>query len=388
MFQRSVLILLLSLFYLSPVLAAIEVVAGENHTCALTDTGGVKCWGLNLGDDTMTSSSTPVDVVSLDSGVSALTAGWNHTCALTDAGGVKCWGSNESGQLGDDTTIERHTPVDVVGLDSGVSALAAGGYYTCALTAASGVKCWGNNSSGQLGDDSTVEKHMPVDVVGLDSGMSALTSGDGQSCALTEAGGIKCWGSNGSGQLGDDTTIDKHTPVDVLFDSDGDTVIDGQDNCPMVPNPGQEDLDEDGIGDVCEESSSCEGDLATYSNDTRELHLPCVEAPLYTDITGQMVEVGLGLYSAILQIPFGFSDFEVKELSFLEVLAESSAENAQFDPEMGQLDIPQIKVPTVIPHAGATPTPGPEVLCHAKLQQSVLREEVFSLIEYECQLEE
>jgi hypothetical protein len=101
-----------------------------------------------------------------------------------------------------------------------------------------------------------------------------------------------------------------------------------------------------------------------------------------------VIEIGVGLYSAVLQIPFGFSDFEIKELSFVEVLAESSAENAQFEPEMGQLDIPKIKVQTVIPHAGATPTPGPEVLCHAKLQQSVLRAEVFSLIEYECQLEE
>jgi hypothetical protein len=100
-----------------------------------------------------------------------------------------------------------------------------------------------------------------------------------------------------------------------------------------------------------------------------------------------VIEIGVGLYSALLQIPFGFSDFELKELSFLEILAESSAEHAQFEPQNGQLDIPQIKVPTVIPHAGSTPIPGPEVLCHAKLQQSVLRAEVFSLIEYECQLE-
>jgi alpha-tubulin suppressor-like RCC1 family protein len=197
------------------------ITAGGHHTCALTRAGSVKCWGDNedgqLGDGTHTTRWAPVNVSGLKSGVSAIAAGGSHTCALMASGGVKCWGYNSFGQLGDGTTTDRQTPVNVSGLTSGVSAIAAGGSHTCALTAAGGVKCWGNNGDAELGDGTTTERHTPVNVSGLASGVSAIAASDNgwHTCALTTAGGVKCWGANEQGQLGDGTTTDRSTPVDV-----------------------------------------------------------------------------------------------------------------------------------------------------------------------------
>jgi alpha-tubulin suppressor-like RCC1 family protein len=199
------------------------VTAGSQHTCALTSTGGVKCWGLNdygqLGDGTVVSRNTPVDVSGLGAGVVAVSGGGRHTCALTSAGGVKCWGRNNYGQLGDGTLSDRHTPVDVSGLTSGVTAISAGGYHTCALLSSGAVKCWGRNNRGQLGDGTTTNRSAAVNVGGLAGAIAVSAGGSdlqgGHTCALTGAGGAKCWGRNDLGQLGDGTTSDRHQPTDV-----------------------------------------------------------------------------------------------------------------------------------------------------------------------------
>ena len=195
------------------------VASGSTHTCALTSAGGVLCWGDNgygqLGDNTTVQRLTPVAVTGLSSGVAAVAAGGDHTCALTSVGGVKCWGSNVNGRLGDNTTVSKRTPVAVSGLSNGVVAIAAGTYHSCALTVVGGVQCWGFNAYGQLGDNTTVGKLTPVVVSGLSSGVVAVAAGGSHTCALTSAGGVKCWGYNSSGQLGDSTTVQKLTPVAV-----------------------------------------------------------------------------------------------------------------------------------------------------------------------------
>jgi alpha-tubulin suppressor-like RCC1 family protein len=194
-----------------------DVIAVSDHTCVVTTGGGVKCWGDNsrggLGDGTMTASSTPVDVAGLASGVTAIAAGDRYSCALTSGGGVRCWGYNEFGQLGDGTNTDRATPVDVTGLPSGVSAIDARGEHPGALLTAGGVRCWGANINGQLGDGTTASSGVPVDVEGLTNGVSAIAVGGEHSCALTSGGGLKCWGLNAKGQVGIGTTTDSNTPV-------------------------------------------------------------------------------------------------------------------------------------------------------------------------------
>jgi alpha-tubulin suppressor-like RCC1 family protein len=197
-----------------------RIAAGPNHACALLSSGAVKCWGGNwagaLGDGSTTDRSTPVDVTGLSSGVIAITVGELHSCALLVSGSVKCWGANWNGALGDGSTTDRLTPVDVSGLASGVIAIDAGGAHTCAVLATGAVKCWGENWGGAVGDNSTTDRLTPVDVVGLSSGVTAVSLGLDHSCARLSTGGVKCWGTNGDGQLGDNSGIDRLTPVDVF----------------------------------------------------------------------------------------------------------------------------------------------------------------------------
>jgi alpha-tubulin suppressor-like RCC1 family protein len=222
----------------------VAVAAGGYHTCALTDSGGIKCWGSNksgqLGDGTNTDHSTPVDVVGLGEEIIAITGGNRHTCALTDSSGIMCWGYNGDGRLGDGTSTDRWTPVDVVGLGSGITTVTAGWYHTCALIDSGGVKCWGSNDYGQLGDGTNTERRTPADVVGLSSGITALTAGGGHTCALTSSGGVKCWGRNGYGQLGDGTNTDRWTPVDVVGLGSGITAIvaGGNHTCALTSTSG------------------------------------------------------------------------------------------------------------------------------------------------------
>lgn len=196
----------------------LSVVAGGRHTCALSS-AGAQCWGDNvageLGDGTTTSSLSPVAVQGITGNLQTVVSGQAYTCALS-SGSVQCWGSNFSGQLGNNSTADNSsTPVGVQGLPTGVLAIAAGDEHTCAL-APGGVWCWGSNSAGQLGRDSSTSSYSTaVAVAGLPGEVLGIACGSAHTCALAH-GGVWCWGSNAYGKLGNNSTSSNSpTPVQV-----------------------------------------------------------------------------------------------------------------------------------------------------------------------------
>ena len=221
--SRLALIISLCVLYLAPLSAAASVVpqitAGDYHTVALMSDGTVKTWGYNeygqLGDGTTSNSSTPLTVIGLEGAVTAIAAGSNHSVTLMSDGSVRTWGDNNSGQLGNNSNSNSSTPVGVIGLGGTVTAIAAGVYHTVALMSDGTVKAWGNNGYGQLGDGTTTHSSKPVTVTGLGGAVTAIAAGDYHTVALMSDGTVKTWGYNEYGQLGDGTTNNSSTPVTV-----------------------------------------------------------------------------------------------------------------------------------------------------------------------------
>jgi len=187
---------------------------------ALTDADGDGYNNLaefNATTDVNDPSSYPTDGGSGSTIMQTVRAGQYHTCLLTADNGVKCWGRNNKGQLGNATTDDALIPVDVTGLSSGVIALAVNSSFNCALLESGVVQCWGDNKYGQLGNGTTNNfSTVPVTVNGLGSGVSALAIGLYHACALFDSGELRCWGRNRFGGVGDGSTTSRATPVAVL----------------------------------------------------------------------------------------------------------------------------------------------------------------------------
>ncbi len=196
--------------------------AGRQSTCAV-QRGVAKCWGRNqygqVGDGTTANRPRPRTVTGLGNHTLVVNAGpglAGETCALVhvpDHGSALfCWGDNANGQLGDGTIKNRHTPVRVAGMQSRVTSVAIGDGSTCAVRLG-GLKCWGRNGHGQLGDGTTTGRRRPRQVVGLGRGADKVALEPMSACALLTSGRVKCWGFARSGQLGNGSGAEHHVPV-------------------------------------------------------------------------------------------------------------------------------------------------------------------------------
>ena len=196
-----------------------EVSAGNDHTCGVTSENAAYCWGSNsvgqLGDgassqDPQTTPELVVGTVKFRS----VSAGNFFSCGLGTGFRAHCWGVNDDGQLGDGSTQYRETPTQVAtGLR--FRQVVAGGYHACAIGYSDSLAyCWGNNSSGQLGDRTTINRLVPVPVFGGRRWLQ-LSAGGQHTCGLAISRQLYCWGRNYYGQLGDSTRVGHFSPVRV-----------------------------------------------------------------------------------------------------------------------------------------------------------------------------
>jgi alpha-tubulin suppressor-like RCC1 family protein len=214
------------------------IACGGYHSCAIVNSA-VKCWGENtdgeVGDNSAgTDRTIPVQVSGLITGASAVSASFYSSCAVV-SGSVKCWGGNSNGELGDNSTSTNSlVPVQVYGLTSGGLTLLAKRYHNCAVVSNS-AKCWGQGSNGKLGNSDNVSSNVPVQVQGLTTGVTAIAGGGEHSCAVV-SGSAKCWGYNTNGQLGDGSNSNSTIPVQVSILTSGVTAIATADHSCAIAN--------------------------------------------------------------------------------------------------------------------------------------------------------
>lgn len=201
------------------------ITAAEYHSCAVTESGGARCWGEDLGTSVQDISEIDGELLT---GAVAIDSGTRHNCVLTVDATVRCWGHNYYGQRGTGSTTATQEITTTVREDgeplTDVVAMTMGGHHSCALTEAGGVWCWGFNISGQVGDGTTTNRPYAIPVPGLASGVVSVGAARNHTCAVLLTGAVRCWGQNDAGQAGAETTDEcgplfaypcARTPVDV-----------------------------------------------------------------------------------------------------------------------------------------------------------------------------
>jgi alpha-tubulin suppressor-like RCC1 family protein len=201
--------------------AVAEVSAGDTAACARKTDGTLWCWGSNtfgiVGDGTTDDRMTPVQVNNLGGAVAEVSVGDLFACARKVDNTLSCWGTNDQGQLGDGSNASHFAPAAVTSLGNTVASISANGRHTCARRTDASLWCWGWNASGELGDGTTASRPSPAQVTPFGAGASDVSAGgDHDTCAHQLDGSLWCWGSNVAGKLGDGTTTDRRSPVQVV----------------------------------------------------------------------------------------------------------------------------------------------------------------------------
>jgi alpha-tubulin suppressor-like RCC1 family protein len=197
-----------------------EISAGGNHSLAVRTDGTAWSWGFNgdgqLGDGSVTNQSSPVSVVGEFADWCEISAGGNHSLAVRTDGTAWAWGRNSSGQLGDGTTTARSSPVSVLGGFGDWCEISAGSFHSLAVRTDGTAWAWGSNGQGRLGDGSVTNRSSPVSVMGGFGDWCEISAGLAHSLAVKTDGSAWAWGSNSNGQLGDQTTTNRTSPVSVV----------------------------------------------------------------------------------------------------------------------------------------------------------------------------
>ena len=198
-----------------------KVAAGYDHTIGLDNNGQVWCWGINgdgrLGDNSTSQRITPVSIRGAKKTFCQISAGYSHSIALDNNSQVWCWGSNlEGGQLGNNSTVSRCTPVSIHGTKKTFCRISAASYHNLGIDYTGQVWCWGRNDSGQLGDNSILNKCTPISIRGSKKTFCRISVGSYVSSAIDYTGQVWCWGKNTHGELGINSTVCKCTPVSIF----------------------------------------------------------------------------------------------------------------------------------------------------------------------------
>jgi alpha-tubulin suppressor-like RCC1 family protein len=197
-----------------------KVACGSSFSVAIKTDGTLWTWGRNsygqLGDNTTDSKSSPIQTIALGTNWSKVAGGKGHTAAIKTDGTLWFWGYNSYGQLGDNTTVNNPSPVQTIAGGNNWSKVAGGSGHTAAIKTDGTLWTWGRNSYGQLGNNTTVNNSSPVQTIAGGNNWSGVACGYSHTAAIKTDGTIWLWGKNSLGTLGDNTTVNKSSPVQTI----------------------------------------------------------------------------------------------------------------------------------------------------------------------------